>query len=104
MATAEPTLYSIVVKGRLTERLEASFEGITITPGDTTSVLSGPVRDQSHLMGVLQTIASLGLELISVAPQSRNAACSSPTTKPRIAPTAMTVFSSSRNAGRISSS
>jgi hypothetical protein len=60
--------YSIVVKGRLTDRLATSFEGLAITPGDATSVLSGTVRDQSHLMGILQTIASLGLELISVTP------------------------------------
>jgi hypothetical protein len=67
---AGPTIYSIVVNGRLTDRLAASFEGMTIAPGDATTVLRGPVRDQSHLMGILQTIASLGLELISVAPEA----------------------------------
>jgi len=66
--TPGATSYSIVVKGRLTDRLATSFEGLAIAPGDATSVLSGPVRDQSHLMGILQTIACLGLELISVTP------------------------------------
>jgi hypothetical protein len=70
--TAHPnpdgTVYSITVKGRLTERFAASFEGMTIAPGQSASVLTGAIRDQSHLMGILQTIASLGLELISVLP------------------------------------
>jgi hypothetical protein len=72
--TPGPTMYSIVVIGRLTDRLAASFEGMTITPGDATSVLRGLARDQSHLMGILQTIASLGLELVSVAPSAGVAA------------------------------
>ena len=66
------TMYSIVVKGRLTDRLATSFEGMTIQTADGTTILTGSVRDQSHLMGLLQTIASLGLELISAAPHSRS--------------------------------
>jgi hypothetical protein len=68
------TMYSIVVKGQLTERLATSFDGLTITAGDATTVLSGSVQDQSQLMGILQTIASLGLELISVVPSAARAA------------------------------
>jgi hypothetical protein len=66
------TMYSIVVNGRLTERLATSFDGMTITPGDETSALIGPMRDQAQLMGILDAIASLGLELISAAPYSRD--------------------------------
>ena len=41
---------------------------MTIEPSTTTSTLVGPIIDQSHLMGVLQAIAGLGLELISLMP------------------------------------
>ena len=36
---------------------------MTIEPGTTTSALVGPITDQAHLLGVIQAIASLGLEL-----------------------------------------
>jgi hypothetical protein len=66
------TVYSIVVRGRLTDRLATSFEGMAIQTADGTTILTGSVRDQSHLMGILQTIASLGLELISAAPDPKD--------------------------------
>lgn len=64
-----PTVYRIVLRGRVTERLATSFDGMTIEPGDATSMLVGAIRDQSHLMGILQGVAALGLELISVTPE-----------------------------------
>jgi hypothetical protein len=64
------TVYRIVVRGRLTKRFAASFDGMRIEPGDETSALVGRLRDQSHLMGVLQAVDGLGLELISAAPNS----------------------------------
>jgi hypothetical protein len=64
--------YRVEVRGRLTDRFAASFDGLTIEPGSGsragTTVLAGPVRDQSHLMGILQTLDGLGIELISVNP------------------------------------
>jgi hypothetical protein len=65
-------VYRVEVQGRLTDRFAASFDGLTIEPGSGsragTTVLAGPVRDQSHLMGILQTLDALGIELISVNP------------------------------------
>lgn len=61
-------IYRIVVRGRITEHLVICFDSMTIEPGEATSALVGRVRDQSHLMGVLQAVDSLGLELISAAP------------------------------------
>jgi hypothetical protein len=64
--------YRVEVRGRLTDRFAASFDGLAIEPGSGsragTTVLVGPVRDQSHLMGILQTLDALGIELISVNP------------------------------------
>jgi hypothetical protein len=61
-------VYRVIVRGRLTDRLAASFDGMTIEPGSETSVIVGPITDQSHLVGILQAVTGLGLELISLTP------------------------------------
>jgi hypothetical protein len=61
--------FEIRVKGLLDHSWSARLEGLTIThteQGET--VLTGPVRDQAALHGLLDRLAGLGLELISVAP------------------------------------
>jgi hypothetical protein len=62
--------YRIEVRGRLTDRFSAAFDGLSITAGsrEGTTLLTGQIQDQSHLMGVLQTLDGLGIELISVNP------------------------------------
>lgn len=57
----------ITVKGKLDKDWSAWFDSleVTHTAGGETS-LSGPVRDQAELRGVLSKLADLGLELISV--------------------------------------
>jgi hypothetical protein len=67
----EPTRYRIAVRGRLTERLGAAFEGLALEPGHEQTVLVGEIRDQSHLYGVLDRVRNLGLELVSVAEDTR---------------------------------
>jgi len=62
--------YAIKIAGQLDARWQAWFDGLTITPttdGDT--LLSGPIRDQAELYGVLKRINNLGLILISVNPR-----------------------------------
>ena len=61
-----PTTYRISVRGRLTERLGAAFEGMALEPGNGQTALVGDIRDQSHLYGVLDRVRNLGLELVSV--------------------------------------
>jgi hypothetical protein len=63
----EPTRYRIAVRGRLTERLGAAFEGLALEPGSEQTALVGEIRDQAHLYGVLDQVRNLGLELVSVA-------------------------------------
>lgn len=61
--------YEIRVRGRLAPRWAARFDGMTLTARDDgTSVISGPVADQSALHGLLRTLSDLGLPLVSVTP------------------------------------
>ena len=58
----------ITVRGRLSERLAAAFEGMTTVGRHDSSDLVGEVVDQAHLYGLLTRIHDLGLELESVNP------------------------------------
>ena len=66
----EPTVYQICVQGRLTERLASALEGMTLHGGAVNTVFTGEVKDQSPLFGLLDRLRDLGLELISVQPQT----------------------------------
>ena len=66
----KPTVYQICIRGRLTERLAAALEGMTLHAGVVDSVFTGEVKDQSQLYGLLDRLRDLGLELISVQPQA----------------------------------
>ena len=56
----------ITVRGRLSERLLAAFEGMTLVPGARATDLVGDVVDHAQLYGLLTRIRDLGLELESV--------------------------------------
>ena len=67
MSGALDTSYQIRIKGYLRPEWSAWFEGTTITHesnGDT--ILSGSVRDQAALHGLLTRVRDLGLTLVSV--------------------------------------
>jgi hypothetical protein len=66
----KPTMYQICVQGRLTERLATALEGMTLHGGAVNTVFTGEVKDQSQLYGLLDRLRDLGLELISVQPQT----------------------------------
>jgi hypothetical protein len=62
----EPEIYQIRVKGVLDDRWSDWFDGLTICPqanGDT--LITGPVRDQAALHGLLARVRDLGLPLLS---------------------------------------
>ena len=68
----EPDRYEIRVKGHLPDRWAAWFDGMTLTrQADGTTVLDGPVADQSALHGLLRKVSDLGLPLVSVTPTPR---------------------------------
>jgi hypothetical protein len=64
---SEEEIYHIRIKGYLDEKWSDWFDGFTIThPGESETLLSGSVSDQSALHGILAKIRDLGLTLISV--------------------------------------
>lgn len=61
--------YHITVKEYLEESWSAWFDGLTIThSADGTTVLAGPVRDQTALHGLLAKLRDLGLTLVAITP------------------------------------
>ena len=58
--------YEIHIKGRLSDSLLATFEGLTPTVEPAQMVLYGPVRDQASLHGLLERLQLLGLDLIEI--------------------------------------
>ena len=58
--------YEIRVRGRVGERLLASFHGFDAEVEPVETILRGTVTDQSALHGVLQQIQAFGLELVEV--------------------------------------
>jgi hypothetical protein len=56
----------ITVRGRLSERLAAAFDGLALVPRPPATELVGEVVDQAQLHGLLARIRDLGLELESV--------------------------------------
>jgi hypothetical protein len=61
-----PTDYEIRIKGRLSDSLSDVFEDFVASVRPAETVMRGELRDQAELHGVLETIQSLGLELIEV--------------------------------------
>jgi hypothetical protein len=59
-------LYRIVMRSELSERYAAAFQGMRMETRDGQTILTGEVKDQPHLFGILERINGLGLELLSV--------------------------------------
>ncbi|MCE1255231.1 MAG: hypothetical protein LWX83_16990 [Anaerolineae bacterium] len=67
MPCEEKTVYQIEVRGWLPAYRAPSFEGLQMdysSAGNT--LLTGLIRDQSALFGLLDKIRDLGLELVSL--------------------------------------
>lgn len=59
--------FEIRLQGQLDDRWSEWFEPMSISRrADGTTVLSGPLADQSALQGLLRRVADLGLALVSV--------------------------------------
>jgi hypothetical protein len=67
------TLYRKVVRSELTDRYASAFEGMEMETKEGQTILSGEVKDQPHLFGILDRLNSLGLELLSVQAISEEA-------------------------------
>ena len=61
-------IYRVQVKGCIADRWSEWFDGLVIERReDGTTILTGPVADQSALHGVITRIRDLGLPLLSLS-------------------------------------
>jgi hypothetical protein len=58
----------IVIKGHLDIQWDNLFDGLKISYEAGSTILSGNIKDDSHLHGILEVIRDLNLTLISVNP------------------------------------
>ena len=63
-----PHRYRIVIEGELGPRYASAFDGMTIRAHNGETEITGPIIDPSHLQGLLERIAGLGLTLHSLNP------------------------------------
>ena len=82
--------YRIVLRGRLSKRLESAFDGMTLEHGPGRTLLVGDVRDQAQLYGLLDRLQDFGIELLAVEPADVSDGSSEPGLGllPAIGPTA----------------
>jgi hypothetical protein len=64
--------YQIVVGSELSERYAVAFEGMRMETKGGQTILTGEVKDQSHLHGILERINALGLRLVSIESRPKN--------------------------------
>jgi hypothetical protein len=60
------SVYRIVVRRELSERYAVAFEGMEMEVKNGRTILTGEIKDESHLHGILDRIGALGLTLVSV--------------------------------------
>lgn len=58
----------IAIQGHLDKQWKKSFEGMKISYEAGYTILSGNLKDEAHLHGILNLIRDLNLTLISVNP------------------------------------
>ncbi len=58
--------YEIRIKGRVGEALQLAFAGLTVTTKPVETVVCGSLPDQAALHGLLDTIQTLGLDLLEI--------------------------------------
>jgi len=68
-----PAIYCIKIKGVIDQRYAGYFGDMIISTdkkeeGKTTSMLTGSIKDQAELMGVLNALYNLHLPIVSIQP------------------------------------
>ena len=58
----------ITIQGHLDKKWENSFEGMKISYEGDNTILSGNLKDEAHMHGVLNIIRDLNIKLISINP------------------------------------
>lgn len=62
----------IIISGHLDKKWKEWFDGMDITYKGDNTILSGNIKDESCLHGILNRIRDLNLKLISVNPADEN--------------------------------
>ncbi len=56
--------YRLTVEGELGDHMATAFPGMTLTHGRGTTTITGDVRDQAELQGMLRRVSDLGMTLL----------------------------------------
>ena len=62
----------IIIQGHLDKQWKNSFEGMNISYEGDNTILTGYLKDESHMHGILNIIRDLNIKLISVNPAEEN--------------------------------
>jgi hypothetical protein len=65
---AHSSQYELVIRGEIGDRFEFLFAGMRLQRSSGMTVITGVVRDQAQLHGLIERVQELGLELVSVNP------------------------------------
>ena len=58
----------IIIQGHLDKKWKNSFEGMKISYEEDNTILTGNLKDEAHMHGVLNIIRDLNIKLLSVNP------------------------------------
>ncbi len=61
----------ITIQGHLDKKWKTSFEGMKISYEGDNTVLTGNLKDEAHMHGVLNIIRDLNIKLISINPTEK---------------------------------
>ena len=62
----------ITIQGHLDEKWKSRFEGMRISYEGDNTILTGNLKDEAHMHGVLNIIRDLNIKLLSVTPAEEN--------------------------------
>ena len=79
----DPIDLRITVRGHLSDRIAAAFDGLHAVPRVGVTDLVGEVADQAHVHGLLTRVRDLGLVLVGVSITRRDEAPSVDERAPR---------------------
>jgi len=74
--------YRLVLRGELGDSFGFLFHGMRLQRRAGMTILTGPVTDQAHLLGLIGQIQELGVELVSVNPDQETGGAAGPGIEP----------------------
>ena len=79
---AQGRRYRLVFRGELSDSFGFLFDGMQLQRLAGMTVLTGQVTDQVHLLGLIERIQQLGVELVSVNPDQGTGGAAGPGAEP----------------------